>query len=126
MTRTNDTFISLPRRAAIANAQRHAIFVSIHFNSASREGAAGFETFYYGRSSQRLAARVQSQLVRVYPTENRGVKRRGYFVLRRTRIPAILAECGFLTNHREGARCLTSLHRQKLAEAIARAILASR
>jgi N-acetylmuramoyl-L-alanine amidase len=46
--------------------------------------------------------------------------------LRKTKIPAVLAECGFLTNGYEGTLCLTAAHRQRLAEAIAGAIIASR
>jgi len=126
MTRSNDTFIPLPRRVAIGNARRNAIFVSIHFNSAPREGARGFETYYYSRASRGIATRIQRRLLRTCATENRGVKQRGYFVLRRARIPAVLVECGFLSNRREGALCLMAAHRQRLAEAIAQGILDSR
>lgn len=126
MTRSDDTFIPLETRVRIANAQRNAIFVSIHFNSAPRRGACGFETYYYHRSGARLAGRIQSRLLRTCRTENRGVKARGYYVLRKTRIPAVLAELGFLTNPQDGSRSLKAAHRQRLAEAIASAIRASR
>ena len=126
MTRSDDTFIPLPQRSAIANAHPGALFLSIHFNSAIRGGADGIETYYYNTSAAGVAARVQSQLMRVEKGENRGVKRRAYYVLRKARIPAVLAECGFLTNREEAARCLQPAHRQELASAIARAIEASR
>jgi len=126
MTRADDTFIPLPQRSAIANAQRDALFVSIHFNSALRSGADGIETYYYNPKAAGVAARVQAGLMHVESGENRGVKRRGYYVLRKTRIPAVLAECGFLTNRSEAALCLQSAHRQELASAIAKAIEASR
>ena len=126
MTRADDTFIPLPQRSAIANAQRDALFVSIHFNSALRGGADGIETYYYNPKAAGVAARVQSQLMHVEAGENRGVKCRGYYVLRKTRIPAVLAECGFLTNRNEAALCLTAAHRQELACALAKAIEASR
>ncbi len=126
MTRVDDTFIPLPQRSAIANAQRDAIFVSIHFNSAFRSSANGFETFYYNPTASGIAARVQAGLMQLEPVENRGVKRRAYYVLRKTRIPAVLAECGFLTNRNEAALCMQAGHRQELASAIAKAIEASR
>ncbi|MEI6351181.1 MAG: N-acetylmuramoyl-L-alanine amidase [Verrucomicrobiota bacterium] len=126
MTRNDDHFISLQKRVEIANAQRNAIFVSVHFNSAKRHGADGLETYYYAKSGMNLASRIQARLVRVYATENRGIKRARFFVLRKTKIPAVLAECGFLTNGHEGALCLKAAHRQRLAEALGRAILASR
>ena len=126
MTRTRDTFVSLQDRVAIANAQRNAIFVSIHFNAAKRYGASGIETYYYQRSALSLASQIQRRLLRTVPgEENRGVKSRRYFVLRKTRIPAVLAECGFLTNGPEGARCMRPAYRQRLADAIASAIRSS-
>jgi len=125
MTRRDDTFVSLPGRVAIANAQHDAIFVSIHFNSAIRKGADGCETYYYNRKSGPIASRVQSQLAKVNGGENRGVKRKAYYVLRKARIPAVLAECAFLTNPIEATRCQQPAQRERLAHALARAVKAS-
>jgi len=124
MTRNGDYFVSLSGRCAIANRQRSAVFISVHFNSGRREGANGIETYYYGRSSGAYAATVHANVLRAAGTENRGVRRRGFYVLRHTRIPAVLAECGFLTNRAEGRRISTSGHRQRLADALSRAIVA--
>lgn len=126
MTRTDDTFIPLPQRSAIANAHPGALFISIHFNSAIRSGADGFETYYYNPNAEGVAGRVQAGLMRLEKVENRGVKRRAYYVLRNTRIPAVLAECGFLTNRNEAALCMQPSHRQELASALAKAIETSR
>jgi N-acetylmuramoyl-L-alanine amidase len=124
MTRSNDRFVSLSGRCAIANRQSNAVFVSVHFNAAARRGASGIETYYYGRRAYGLAASVHRRLLAAAGTENRGVRRRGYYVLRHTRCPAILIEGGFLTNPREGARIANSpAHRQRLADAIARGII---
>ena len=123
MTRSGDVFVGLGGRCAIANRERDAIFVSVHFNSAPREGANGIETYYYSSRSARLAESVHRQVVAAARTEDRRVRRRGFYVIRNTRIPSILCECGFLTNGAEGKRISTSAaHRQALAEAIARGI----
>jgi N-acetylmuramoyl-L-alanine amidase len=123
MTRTRDRFVSLGERCAIANRQRNAIFVSVHFNAAPRRGADGVETYYYGRASYGLAACIHTRVVSAAGTENRGVRRRSFYVLRHTRCPAVLVEGGFLTNPAEGARIARSAsHRQRLADAIARGI----
>ncbi len=122
MTRNTDDFISLGQRVAIANSQRHATFISIHFNSAPRSGANGIETYYYRSDAASLAADIHRNVVAGAPSENRGIRRRGYFVLRRTNIPAVLVECGFLTNPTEGGYAQTSNYRQKLADEIARGI----
>jgi N-acetylmuramoyl-L-alanine amidase len=39
MTRSTDDFVTLSQRVAISNAQKNAIFVSVHYNSAPRRGA---------------------------------------------------------------------------------------
>jgi len=123
MTRRGDYFVGLGQRCATANSQRNAIFISIHFNSARREGANGIETYYYSRRSAGFASAVHSRLVRATPTENRGLRVRGFYVIRNTRVPAVLAECGFLTNRSEGRLIAGSVaYRQRLADALASAI----
>ena len=122
MTRDSDVFIPLPTRVAIANSQRGATFVSIHFNCASRAGANGIETYYYRSDSASLAQSIHRNVLSGAPTENRGIRRRGFYVLRRTAIPSVLVECGFLTNPTEGSLALSANYRQKLAEQIARGI----
>jgi N-acetylmuramoyl-L-alanine amidase len=119
MTRDSDVFVPLGTRCAIANSYRNAIFVSVHFNSAKRRGASGIETYFYGRDSLSLASAIHYYVAGGAPSENRGVRRRGYYVLRRTNIPAVLVECGFLTNPTEAAYAQNASYRQKLAEAIA-------
>jgi N-acetylmuramoyl-L-alanine amidase len=119
MTRDSDVFVPLGTRTAIANSYRNAIFVSVHFNSATRRGASGIETYFYSRESLPLASAIHHYVAGGAASENRGVRRRGYFVLRRTNMPAVLVECGFLTNPTEAAYAQNSSYRQKLAEAIA-------
>src|SRR6059058_6602064 len=101
MTRDSDVFVPLPTRVAIANSYPNAVFICIHFNSATRSGANGIETYFYSTESAPLAGSIHSALVSAAPSENRGVRRRGYFVLRKTAVPAVLIECGFLTNPTE-------------------------
>src|SRR5438132_12298237 len=102
MTRDSDVFVPLPTRVSIANSYQNAIFVCIHFNSAKRMGASGIETYFYSHESLPLASAVHYYVAGGAPTSNRGVRRRGFYVLRKTKIPAVLVECGFLTNPSEG------------------------
>ncbi|HEY2102688.1 MAG TPA: N-acetylmuramoyl-L-alanine amidase [Chthoniobacterales bacterium] len=122
MTRDSDVFVPLPTRVAIANSYPNAVFVCIHFNSATRSGANGIETYFYSTESAPLAASIHAAVVGGAPSENRGVRRRGYYVLRRTTIPAVLVECGFLTNPTEAQYAQSAAYRQRLAENIARGI----
>ena len=122
MTRDSDVFVPLPTRVAIANSYPNAVFICVHFNSATRSGANGIETYFYSTESAPLAASIQGAVLGGAPSENRGVRRRGYYVLRRTGIPAVLIECGFLTNPTEAQYAQSAAYRQKLAENIARGI----
>jgi|SRR5437763_377320 len=119
MTRDSDVFVPLPGRVAIANSYGNAIFVCIHFNSAKRMGAGGIETYFYSRDSLPLASAIHYYVAGGAPSSNRGVRRRGFYVLRKTTVPAVLVECGFLTNPTEGEYVQTAAYRQKLAEEIA-------
>jgi N-acetylmuramoyl-L-alanine amidase len=119
MTRDSDVSVPLATRVAIANSYANAIFVSIHFNSAKRAGAGGIETYFYSRDSLPLASAIHYFVAGGAPSSNRNVRRRGYYVLRKTTVPAVLVECGFLTNPTEAAYAQTASYRQKLAEEIA-------
>ena len=103
MTRSDDTFVSLPNRVAIADSYRNAIFVSVHYNSGARSAAHGYETYYYRSDSYGLAARLHQAQLSTLDTEDRHLRRRGFFVLRKPSIPAVLCEGGFLTNPEESS-----------------------
>ncbi len=123
MTRTRDKYVSLPSRCYIANRRRSSVFVSIHFNEASRAGAKGIETFYAGTSGRYLGDRVHRRLISQTRAEDRSLKWKGYYVLRNTKVPAILVECGFLSNSWERKRCLSPWYRQLVAQCIGDGII---
>ncbi|MGK0184762.1 MAG: N-acetylmuramoyl-L-alanine amidase [Verrucomicrobiales bacterium] len=120
-TRDRDTFLPLSQRSKIANRQRNAVFVSVHFNWAYNSASTGTETFYHSNSA--LASAIQSRVARKAGTPNRGVKRARFYVLRHTDIPSALVECGFISNFSDRRRCLDPRYRQKMAEAIGEGIL---
>ncbi len=123
MTRRSDVFVGLGARCAIANRYRNAIFVSIHFNGASNYKAYGIETYYYrGSKSAALASTIHRCVLSATGTMDRRIRSRGFYVLRKTRVPAVLCELGFLTNREEANKVASSAYRQKLADAIAKAI----
>lgn len=61
MTRTEDVFVPLQERTAIANRAKADFFISIHVNGASKRGAVGFETFYFTREPSDSDARASAQ-----------------------------------------------------------------
>jgi N-acetylmuramoyl-L-alanine amidase len=126
MTRNSDVFIELNDRVAIENAQKDAIFVSIHFNDSRRRGIRGFETYYHSGASSDLANSIQQKLVTIPHSANRGVHTANFRVLRLATCPAVLVECGFLSNRNEGGQARDSEYRELLADRIAEAIVEQR
>ncbi len=123
MTRRSDYFISLPERVRIASRYSDAIFVSVHYNYTWKQGVSGLETFFHSGQSQPLASYVQSGIMSKVRAVNRGVKFARFYVIRNTRCPSILVECGFVSNANERNRMKSAWFRQALAEGIADGIV---
>lgn len=123
-SRTDDTFIELSHRAAIANKFDADIFVSLHINSATNKDARGVETFSLIGSSKGaiLAKNIQDQLTedKIF-TVNRGTKTANFAVLRLTKMPAALVELGFISNP-EDANILRN-KQSEIAKSVAKGIL---
>lgn len=126
LTRNRDAFVALYTRSAISNQRRGAIFVSIHFNYSPRTGISGIETYYYKAQDRDFAIAMESGAVSRTGANRRGIIREAFYVLRTNRNPAVLIECGYLTNWSESARCQSEAYREQLAEGIAQAIIKRR
>ena len=125
MTRSSDVSVSLDSRAAIANRYKNAIFVSIHFNAHESSKYHGIETYYYGEQGKRLAAHIHLRLLSNLNIKNRDTRQNKKFaVLRKTVCPAVLVECGYISNAYERRRCQTASYQDKCARAIADGVMA--
>ena len=122
MTRRSDTFISLPQRATIGNRYRNSIFVSIHYNYTWKRDVSGLETYYYSSRSRSLAQHIHAGMLKRVRSANRGVKFARYYVIRNSKNPAVLVECGFVSNSRERARMKKGTYRDAMARGIAEGI----
>ena len=127
LTRGNEVDLDLSPRVSLANKINADIFVSIHANASrgKRRDINGLETFYYrGWRGRLLAKKIQKQILRVSPgSPDRGVKQGRYYVIKNTRMPAVLVEIGFLTGRLDARRLEKSEHRKRIAYAIAKGIL---
>ncbi len=127
LTRKNEVDLDLPPRVYLANKTDADIFVSIHANASrgKRRDINGLETFYYrGWRGRLLAKRIQKQILRVSPgSPDRGVKQGRFYVIKNTKMPAVLVEIGFLTGRLDARRLEKAPHRKRLAYAIAQGIL---
>src|SRR5437879_10010430 len=126
MTRSSDVFIPLDERVNIENSQKNAIFVSVHFNDSRRRGVRGFETYYHSGASFDLASRIQEKLMTIPHSKNGGVHTANFRVLRNATCPAVLVECGYLSNRSEGNQARDWEYRELLADRIAEAIVEQR
>jgi len=126
MTRDSDVFIPLNDRVAIENKQKNAVFVSIHFNDSRRRKTRGFETYYHSGPSVDLANRIQQKLMTIPNSANGGIHTANFRVLRLANCPAVLVECGYLSNRSEGNQARDWEYRELLADRIAEAIVEQR
>ncbi|MGB2091605.1 MAG: N-acetylmuramoyl-L-alanine amidase family protein [Akkermansiaceae bacterium] len=120
MTRRSDRFITLGDRAAIANRySSKSIFVSIHFNAHTGTRLNGVETYYHSEQGQKLAAAVHLRMLsRLNPRNGNTRQRKDLGVLKATNCPAILVECGYISNPTERQKCITAAYQENCAQAI--------
>jgi N-acetylmuramoyl-L-alanine amidase len=130
LTRSSDTFVPLMRRVYMANSAHAGLFVSVHFNSCPNPTPSGIEVFYNPAFEQKAKMDASKKLAyyvlrkTAYKTgfKSRGVKKAGYLVIRETHMPAVLIECGFLTNPIERDHIRNREYIEKLATGIAEGI----
>ena len=127
LTRKNEVGLDLPPRVSFANKMDADVFVSIHANASrgKRRDINGLETFYFrGWRGRLLAKRIQKQILRVSPgSPDRGVKQGRFYVIKNTKMPAVLVEIGFLTGRLDARRLEKAAHRKRIAYAISKGIL---
>lgn len=130
MTRMDDTFITLDNRAFYANEKKSKIFVSVHYNSAPSKQAEGIEVYYYNSSPQEkrtvesriLAEKVLNKIIQNTEAKSRGIKHGDFAVIRKTHMPAILVEGGFLTNEGEMEKLKDPAYLKRIAWGITQGI----
>ena len=111
----------LKNRVAIANASENAIFVSIHMNSYGKESCFGLQTYYGNREgSSTLANAIQSSVkTQLQQTNKRSVKYgEGLYLLENSEHPAVIVECGFITNEEECRKLSQKEYQKELSFSI--------
>jgi N-acetylmuramoyl-L-alanine amidase len=128
MTRTGDNYVGLDERVAMSREVGATLFVSIHANSIDgRPDVNGLEMYHYNLG-QSLAETVHSNVLD-YVNKNgfylndRRVRSARFLVLRKSTIPAILVETGYLTSEAEAARLRRDDYQKVMAEGIAKGII---
>ena len=139
MTREKDEMLHAPGekqekkadmrlRCETINASGAVCAVSIHQNSFADPGAKGAQVFYYEASAEgkQFADLMQQSLIDLVDSSNTRVSKSNtsYYLLRKTSIPLIIVECGFMSNPSEAASLQEAATQDKIAEAISHGIQA--
>ena len=151
LTRRDDTYVDHPERTAIAKRAGADLFVSLHYNASADAGsdANGMEVYAMTPEGARstnisadvgslrawagndfdaqnilLAHQIQGALLRRLPgSEDRGVRRARFLVLRLAEMPAVLIEGGFMSNASDARWIYSVTGRKKMAQAIVEGIV---
>lgn len=126
VSRNTDTALSNSERVEDANKQNADLFVSIHMTGNDDTTAEGIQTFYRvgaTDASDELATLVQKSVSAYVDLKDRGVTPFTFDVLKDNNMPAILIQCGFLTNPKEEKKLINPEFQKDLAEGISQGIL---
>jgi len=132
MTRTEDERLAesqvedLKARTDFMNKEKPDLVVSIHQNSYHEESVSGAQVFYYTDSEQskRAAELIQEALQEMDPENTKQAKGNNtYYILKKTEVPVVIAECGYLSNYEEADKLADGEYQQELAEAVVKGIL---
>ena len=136
MTRENDEMLceetadnkkreDMKRRTEMINEIRPFLVVSIHQNSFSDASVSGAQVFYYSGSeeSEKMAVLMQNALREVDEQNQREAKANdSYYLLKKTKVPTLIVECGFLSNPEEAEKLVTDEYQDAISNAIVKGI----
>lgn len=136
MTRTDDKMLAeegsdnkkvqdMKARVALINKTAPILAISVHQNSYSDTAVHGSQVFYYSHSTEgeEAAKIMQETLLEADEDNKRQAKANDtYYLLKRTEVPTIIIECGFLSNPEEAALLAGDEYQEKIASAIVKGI----
>lgn len=121
----NKKVADMKARVEMINKIKPSLVVSIHQNSYPQEAVRGAQVFFYrhSESGEVMAKLMQEALLAVDQKNHRQAKANDtYYLLKRTEVPTIIVECGFLSNWEEAGKLVGENYQKKLAEAICKGI----
>lgn len=126
LTRPDDRTIGLLSRSTILNNMKCDYSISVHINAATNRDANYISTFIQGTGgeAEKLADYVQQELVLATGWPDGGIRVKNLHMTRETKMPAILCECGFISNPEQERQLRQPETQKKLAGAIVDGVLA--
>ncbi|MEQ8188160.1 MAG: N-acetylmuramoyl-L-alanine amidase [Candidatus Eremiobacterota bacterium] len=132
LTRTEDRDVTwdgspdrmeLDARADVGNNLQADVFLSIHNDSSNNKNLNGTCTYYYKDIDYNLACKIQENLVLNLNIANRGLKKANFYVLKHTKMPAVLIEVAFMSNRQNAMLLADPEFRNKAAEGICQGLM---
>ncbi|MDF2592175.1 MAG: stage sporulation protein [Clostridia bacterium] len=125
LTREGNENVALSDRAAISNAEKPEIFISILQNCFASAGVSGTEIYHFrgDKESEKLSKLIIDEVCAAIGSKNRGVRTAEFYLLRQVKASAIILHLLYITNPSDAEKLADSLMRLKVAEAIHQAIL---
>ena len=131
MTREDDVMEDtkledMKKRVALINKTKPVITVSIHQNSYSDPNVKGAQVFYFTGSevSKEAASLMQEELRKIDSENIRQIKGNNeFYMLKKTEVPTIIVECGFLSNPGEAEKLVSEEYQEQMAQAICSGIM---
>jgi N-acetylmuramoyl-L-alanine amidase len=128
LTRDSDEYVDNLLRAKLTNKKRARVFISIHGNAMENNNSInGIQVLYYPNrestigdlNNNELARIIMGSLINGTGAKDKGiVEREDLIVLNQTKMPAIIIECGFLSNEKEEQLLLTDDYQNKVVDSI--------
>jgi N-acetylmuramoyl-L-alanine amidase len=124
LTRNEDKLIPLKKIGEKVNEANADAFISIHINSINDITFKGITTYYYDAKGyqkderMKLAQIIEKEAIKDDGWENKGIRRENFAVLRYSKIPCVLVECGFITNEEDREKLSKEDALKRLAENI--------
>lgn len=116
----------LKARVELINRTKPVLAVSIHQNSYTEESIHGAQVFYFTHSKEGESAAkiIQETMQKIDPENHRQAKANDtYYMLKKTEVPFVIVECGFLSNQKEAERLCDEEYQMKTAKAVTEGIL---
>lgn len=116
----------MKKRISIINETKPKLAVSIHQNSYGEESIHGAQVFYYSHSKEgeQAAKIMQDALLQAEPENTRQAKANDtYYMLKKTEVPVIIVEAGFLSNYEEAEKLVTEEYQEKVAETVCAGVM---
>lgn len=129
LTRNEDKLIALKEIGNKVNKANGDVFVSVHINAISDASYKGITTYYYDVNGYqkderiKLAETIEKEMIKENKWDNKGIRTKNLAVLRYSKIPCALVECGFITNEEDRKKLAKDEVLKSLGENISNGII---